>query len=280
MTDISKPPFRNILITGAAGALGNVLRDSLRPYAEQLTLNDREPLGAVRANERHFECDLADRDAVFKMMKGVDMVIHLGGAPRENTFQVILDSNIVGSYHIYEAARQEGVKRVVYASSVHAIGFYECVQTIDANVPQRPDSLYGVSKTFVENLSRYYFDKFGLESVCMRIGSCFPKPVDRRMLATWLSYDDFSHLCIQALMTPSAGHMIVYGNSNNSANFWDNSQAGYLGYRPKDSADTYRAEVYAKTPVGDPRHPTVRFQGGQFAADGHFEDGPKANKTR
>jgi uronate dehydrogenase len=276
MTDISKPPFRNILITGAGGALGSVLRDSLRPYAETLSLHGRQSMGEVRENEKHFICDLADRDAVFEMLKGVDMVIHMGGTPRENTFQVILDSNIVGSYNIYEGARQAGVKRVIYASSVHAIGFYECVQTIDANVPQRPDSLYGVSKTFVENLSRYYFDKFGIESVCLRIGSCFPKPVDRRMLATWLSYDDFSHLCIQSIMTPSVGHMIVYGNSNNSANFWDNTQAAYLGYRPKDSADAYRAEVYANTPVGDPRNPAVRFQGGQFAADGHFED-PKTN---
>jgi uronate dehydrogenase len=272
MTDILKPPFKNILITGASGALGSVLRESIRPYAETLTLSDRKPLGEVREREKHFICDLADRDSVFEMMKGVDMVIHMGGAPRENTFQVILDSNIVGSYNIYEAARQSGVKRVIYASSVHAIGFYECAQTIDANVPQRPDSLYGVSKTFVENLSRYYFDKFGIESVCVRIGSCFPKPVDRRMLATWLSYDDCSHLCIQALMTPSVGHMIVYGNSDNSANFWDNTQAAYLGYRPKDSADAYRAEVYANTPNPDPRHPAVRFQGGQFAADGHFDD--------
>lgn len=275
MTDITTPPFKNILITGAAGALGSVLRDSLRPYAETLTLSDRQSLGEARENEKLVVCDLADRAAVFEMMQGVDMVIHLGGAPRENTFQVILDSNIVGSYNVYEAARQFGVKRVIYASSVHAIGFYECTQTIDANVPQRPDSLYGVSKTFVENLSRYYFDKFGLESVCVRIGSCFPKPVDRRMLATWLSYEDFSRLCIRAVMASSVGHMVVYGNSKNSANFWDNTEASYLGYAPEDSADAYRAEVYANTPVPDPRHPAVRYQGGQFAADGHFED-PKA----
>jgi uronate dehydrogenase len=275
MADVNKPPFENILITGAAGALGSVLRESLRPYAKTLTLSDRASLGERHANEVHRECDLANRDAVFEMMKGVDVVIHLGGAPRENTFQVILDSNIVGSYNIYEAARQFGVKRVIYASSVHAIGFYECTQTIDANVPQRPDSLYGVSKTFVENLSRYYFDKFGLESVCMRIGSCFPKPVDRRMLATWLSYNDFSRLCVRALMTPSVGHMIVYGNSDNSANFWDNTEAAYLGYRPQDSADAFAAEVYATTPYPDPQHPAVKYQGGSFAADGHFED-PKA----
>jgi uronate dehydrogenase len=269
-------PFRNILITGAAGALGSVLRESLRPYAKTLTLSDRASLGERRENEVHHECDLANPDAVSAMMKDVDVVIHLGGAPRENTFQVILDSNIVGSYNIYEAARRHGVKRVIYASSVHAIGFYECTQTIDANVPQRPDSLYGVSKTFVENLSRYYYDKFGLESVCVRIGSCFPKPVDRRMLATWLSYDDFSRLCVRALMTPSVGHMIVYGNSDNSANFWDNTEAAYLGYRPQDSADAYAQEVYENTPAPDPRHPAVKFQGGQFAADGHFED-PKSN---
>jgi uronate dehydrogenase len=265
-------PFKNILITGAAGALGSVLRESLRPYARTLTLSDRTSLGERRENEIHRECDLANPDAVFEMMKDVDVVIHLGGAPRENTFQVILDSNIVGSYNVYEAARQHGVKRVIYASSVHAIGFYECTQTIDANVPQRPDSLYGVSKTFVENLSRYYFDKFGLESVCVRIGSCFPKPLDRRMLATWLSYDDFSRLCVRALMTPSVGHMIVYGNSDNSANFWDNSAAAYLGYRPQDSADAYAEEVYVSTPLPDPRQTAVKYQGGQFAADGHFED--------
>jgi len=276
MTDVKEPPFKNILITGAGGALGSVLRETLKPYADTLKLNDRQSLGGVLENEEHFICDLADRDAVFEMMKDVDMVVHMGGAPRENTFQVILDSNIVGSYNIYEAARQSGVKRVIYASSVHAIGFYECTRTIDADVPQRPDSLYGVSKTFVENLSRYYFDKFGIESVCMRIGSCFPKPIDRRMLATWLSYDDFSHLVAQSLMTSSVGHMIVYGNSNNSANFWDNTQAAYLGYRPTDSADAYRAEVYAATSTPDPRHPAIRFQGGQFAADGHFED-PKVD---
>lgn len=270
--DITKPQFKNIMITGAGGALGSVLRESLRPYAETLSLNDRHSLGEVREGEKHFICDLADRDAVVEMLKGVDMVIHMGGAPRENSFQVILDSNIVGSYNIYEGSRQAGVKRVIYASSVHAVGFYECTQTVNSDSPQRPDSLYGVSKTFVENLSRYYFDKFGIESVCLRIGSCFPKPVNRRMLATWLSYEDFSHMCVQSLMTPSVGHMIVYGNSANSANFWDNTKAGYLGYKPKDSADVYRAEVYANTSAPDPNHPAVRFQGGEFAADGHFED--------
>ena len=276
MTEIQTPPFKRILITGAAGALGSVLRETLKPYAETLRLNDRQSLGEIGENEEHVVCDLADRDAVFEMMKDVEMVVHLGGAPRENTFQVILDSNIAGSYNIYESARQSGVRRVVYASSVHAIGFYECTQTIDANVPQRPDSLYGVSKAFVENLSRYYFDKFGIESVCLRIGSCFPKPVDRRMLATWLSYGDFSQLVIRSLMSSSVGHMIVYGNSNNGANFWDNIHAAYLGYRPNDCADVYRAEVYAKTSIPDPRHPAIRFQGGQFAADGHFED-PKVD---
>lgn len=272
MPNANKPLLRTILITGATGALGKILRESLKPYAQTLRLNGRQSLGDTRENEEHVTCDLTDRDAVFKMMQGVEMVVHLGGAPLENTFQTILDSNIVGSYNVYEAARKCGVRRIVYASSVHAIGFYECTQTIDATATQRPDSLYGVSKTFVENLARYYYDKFGIESVCLRIGSCFPKPINRRMLATWLSYDDFSHLVIQSLMTSSVGHMIVYGNSNNSATFWDNTQAAYLGYRPKDSADAYRAEVYANTPTPDPTHPAIRFQGGQFAADGHFED--------
>ncbi|MFC5696711.1 NAD-dependent epimerase/dehydratase family protein [Pseudomonas sp. GCM10022186] len=265
-------PFQRLLLTGAAGALGRVLRDELQELAEYLRLNDIADMGAARPHEEIVQCDLADFKAVLPMAEGVDAIVHLGGVPVENTFQSILQSNIAGSYHLYESARKHGVKRVIYASSNHAIGFYDRTETIDANAPHRPDSLYGLSKCFVEDLGRYYYDKFGIESVNIRIGSCFPEPTDRRMLATWLSYSDFAQIVTRALQAPRVGHMVVYGMSNNSETLWDNRLVSSLGYQPQDSADDYRAKVLANTPMPDPNSPMARYHGGSFAGAGHFED--------
>lgn len=265
-------PFKRILITGAAGALGSVLRKELGQYAEKLRLTDRAGLGEAAVNEELVQCDLADFEAILALTKDVDAIVHLGGAARENTFNTILQSNIVGCYNVYEAARKNGVKRIIYTSSNHAIGFYERTQTIDDSVPHRPDSLYGVSKAFGEDLARYYFDKFGIESVCIRIGSCFPEPMDRRMLATWQSYRDFTQLVVRSLMVPRVAYTVVYGLSDNCESFWDNRGASSLGYRPQDSAEVYREKLFAATPKPDPDDPAVRYQGGSFAAAGHFED--------
>lgn len=265
--------YQKTLITGAAGSVGTALRQSGQRLGQTVRLSDRNPCANLAAHEEDFPLDLADFDAVMKAVEGCDAIVHLGGQPLEAAWKTILDSNISGSYHIYEAARRHGVKRIVYASSVHAIGYYERTQTIDANVPTRPDSLYGVSKTFVENLARYYFDKFGIETVSIRIGSCFPEPTDRRHLITWLSYRDCRQLVEKCLTAPRVGCMIAYGMSNNSERFWDNSAAAVLGYKPQDSADDYREKVFANTSQGDPNDAAVRFQGGSFCAAGHFEDG-------
>jgi uronate dehydrogenase len=265
-------PFQRLLLTGAAGALGRVLREELQQIADCLRLSDIADLGSARPNEEIAQCDLADFKAVLPLAEGVDAIVHLGGVPVENTFQSILQSNIAGSYHLYESARKHGVKRVIYASSNHAIGFYDRTETIDANAPHRPDSLYGLSKCFVEDLGRYYYDKFGIESVNIRIGSCFPEPTDRRMLATWLSYSDFTQIVVRALQAPRVGHMVVYGMSNNSETLWDNRLVSSIGYQPQDSADDYRDKVMANTPRPDPDSPMARFHGGSFAGAGHFED--------
>ena len=268
--------FNRVLITGAAGALGKELRKSGASLAKYLRLTDRMASGAIQPNEDDQPFPLDDFAAAMTAIAGCDAVVHLGAISTEGAWDDVLHSNIMGTYNIYEAARRHGVKRIVFASSIHAIGYYERNETIDANVPTRPDSLYGVSKTFGENLARMYFDKFGIESVCLRIGTCIAAPLDRRHLITWISYRDMRQVIERSLAAPRVGFMVCYPTSNNRESFWDDRAASVLGYKPEDSADDYRDAILAKTEQGHPNDPVVRFQGGVFCANGHFEDGKKA----
>ncbi|AOB29777.1 NAD-dependent dehydratase [Bordetella sp. H567] len=258
-----------LLLTGAAGGLGKVLRERLKPYAGTLRLSDIADLGAAQDGEEIVLGDLADADAVDRMVRGTDAIVHMGGVSIERPFDEILPANIQGVYNLYEAARRHGIKRVVFASSNHVIGFYRQGQVIDADVPVRPDGYYGISKAFGENLSRFYFDRYGIETVCLRIGSSFPEAKDRRMLVTWLSYDDLTHLIAQSLFTPHVGHTIVYGASANRDSWWDNSRAAHLGFQPKDSSEQFRAKVETQPPLA-PDDPVARYQGGAFVKTGPF----------
>ncbi|WP_459614562.1 NAD-dependent epimerase/dehydratase family protein [Bordetella sp. 2513F-2] len=258
-----------LLITGAAGGLGSVLRQRLRPHADILRLSDIAPLSPPGPGEELLPCDLADGPAVMELVRGTDAIVHLGGISVERPFEEILPANIQGTYHIYEAARVHGVRRVVFASSNHVIGFYPQGQVLDANVPLRPDGYYGLSKAFGENLSRFYYDRYGTETVCLRIGSSFPEARDRRMLVTWLSYDDLTQLVVRSLFTPGVGHTIVYGASANRDSWWDNREARHLGFEPKDSSEPFRAAVESQ-PQPDPDDPATRFQGGAFVKAGPF----------
>lgn len=258
-----------LLLTGAAGGLGKVLRKNLKPYADTLRLSDISALGDAGPNEEVMTVDLADADAVSRMVAGVDAIVHLGGVSVERPFDEILPANIQGVYNLYEAARIHGVRRVVFASSNHAIGFHRQGDVIDADTPVRPDGYYGISKAFGENLSRFYFDRYGIETVCLRIGSSFPEPKDRRMLVTWLSYDDLTHLVVQSLVTPEVGHTIVFGASANRDSWWDNRLAAHLGYQPKDSSEPFRAQVEAQ-PALPADDPAAQFQGGAFVKAGPF----------
>lgn len=269
------PIHDRILITGAAGALGSQLRLDGPAWAGHVRLTDRVPVEDPAEHEEDRPADLADPLAMLELAEGCDAIVHFGGQSREGAWQSVFHSNIAGTYNVYEAARQRGVRRIVYASSIHAVGFYDRTTTIDAEAPVRPDSLYGVSKTFGENLSRYYFDKFGIESVCIRIGSCFPEPTDRRHLITWLSYRDLRQLVGKALLAERVGHIIAMPTSDNGLSFWDDKAANVLGYRPVDSAEAYRDRVLAATSRGDPNDPAVRFQGGSFCVAGHFDDRDK-----
>lgn len=256
--------MKKLLLTGAAGRLGGHLRDALAADFA-LHLNDVADLGPPRRNETLFQGDLTDPDLCARMVAGVDAIAHFGGRSGIHSFADVLQSNIVGMQTLYEAARKAGVRRIVWASSNHVTGFHPVTEVIGPDSPRRPDSFYGVSKSFGEDLSRFYHDRFGMETLCLRIGSCFPEPKARRMLATWLSHRDLEQLVRLGLSAGRIGHMVVYATSANREGFWDSPALRILGYRPEDDADVY-ADRFA-----DPA--TEIYQGGPFATAPLAEDG-------
>lgn len=264
--------MRRLLITGAAGNLGRVLRQGLQGFAETLRLSDLASLDPAGPGEEVVPCDLADRGAVRALVEGCDGIVHLGGISIEAPFDDLLQANILGTYNVYEAARTTGRPRILFASSNHAIGFHERTARLDDRSPLRPDSLYGVAKCYGEALASYYWDKFDIETVSVRIGSCFPEPRDRRMLSTWLSPRDFVSLVKAVFEAPLTGNLMVYGVSANRQTWWSNDHAAFLGWHPQDSSERFRAAIEARLPPEERHDPAVRYQGGGFAAAGHFED--------
>lgn len=261
-----------ILLTGAAGGLGRVLRERLPHYADVLRVSDIAPIGEARANEEAVVCNLADASAVDALVRGVDVIVHLGGVSVERPFEEVLPANIQGAYHLYEAARRHGVHRIVFASSNHVTGFYRQDEVIDTLAPQRPDSYYGLSKAFGEQLAQFYFDRYGMETVCLRIGSSFPEPKDRRMLATWLGYDDLEQLVRRAMFVPNVKCTIVYGVSANRDVWWDNSHAAHLGYAPTQTSELWRERIERAEPPRAEDDPVRVYQGGAFVTTGPFGD--------
>lgn len=174
--------------------------------------------------------------------------------------------------NLYEAARKQGVKRIVFASSNHAIGFYRQTQLLDADSPTRPDGLYGVSKVFGEALASMYHDKFGIETACIRIGSCIPEPADHRMLSTWMSQDNFIRLIECIFTIRKLGCPIIYGVSDNDTTWWDNRKVSYLGWRPRDNSEVFRGQLDERMDPPDADDARAVYQGGTFAADVIHED--------
>jgi uronate dehydrogenase len=263
--------FRRLLLTGAAGNLGREMRPRLKAYCDTLRLSARgNTLGDAGPGEELAPADLADKAAVFAALEGVDAVVHMGGVSTEQTWEAIRDGNITGMVNLYQATRHHGVKRIVFASSNHVTGFYRQDEVVSPRDPVRPDVFYGLSKAFGENLAQLYWDRFGIETVSLRIGSSFTEPKDRRMLATWMSYDDTERLVVAALTAPVAGHSVIYGMSDNATTWWDTTPARHIGYRPQDSSDVFRAQVEARQPTLDRDDPAVRHQGGAFVRTGPF----------
>ncbi|HME95559.1 MAG TPA: NAD(P)-dependent oxidoreductase [Methylomirabilota bacterium] len=236
--------MKTVLVTGAAGDIGTHLsRELAGRYA--LRLSDRRPLKPPRG-QTFVRADISKMADALRITRGVDAIVHLGGYSVEGPWPAILQANIVGGYNVFEAARRNRVKRIVFPTSNHAVGYYRRDQTIDHRVYIKPDSRYGVSKVFGEALGSLYADKYGMECFMIRIGNVNPRPIDKRRLSIWLSPRDLAQLVSIGIDHPDIKFEIVYGISRNTRAWYDNSNAFRLGYRPEDDSEVYAAEVLAR----------------------------------
>jgi uronate dehydrogenase len=259
--------MEKILVTGAAGGIGTRLRKLLKGVYPSILWSDIRKPDDLAAGEKFMAADLADMAQVEQIVAGVDGIVHLGGFSVEGPWETILNANIIGCYNLFEAAYRAKVKRVVFASSNHAVGFYPRSQKIGVDLRVRPDSRYGVSKAFGEALGALYAYKHGLSVTCLRIGNFGDAPVDQRRLAIWLKPEDLVQLIRIGLEHPDIVFETFYGASDNESSWWDNSNARRFGYKPVGKAEDYRAEAMAAQaklapdPIGD------KFQGGPYCTD-------------
>lgn len=258
--------MKKLVLTGAAGRLGSYLREPLTRLCDELVSTDiADDIGTLYGGETYIKADLASLDDMMKACEGADMIVHFGAFVDEGPFEQLLGPNFIGAYNIWEAAHRHGARRVVYASSIHAVGMYPKNEFIGTDVPHRPDTFYGLAKCFAEDLGRMYWEKRGVESVHMRILSC-AKVNNARALGSWLSYDDLIQLVQRSIETPVTGFSVIYGVSNNDRSPVDNSAASFLGYRPTDNAEQFAQEVLAESGPLDPQDPGHMCHGGPFAS--------------
>lgn len=258
--------MKKLVLTGAAGRLGSHLREPLAKLADQLVSSDiADRIGTLHPNETYVRADLANFDDILALLEGADMVVHFGAVGDEAPFETILGPNIVGAYNIWESAYRHGLKRIIYASSIHAVGMHPKQDFIGTDAPHRPDTFYGLAKCFAEDLGSLYWDKRQLESVCLRILSC-AQVTSPRALGSWLSYDDLIQLVTRAIDTPTTGFSVVYGVSNNDRTPVDNARASFLGYRPRDNAEQFAEAILAQADPADTSDPAHMLHGGPFAA--------------
>ena len=258
--------LKKIVLTGARGSLGTSLREPLSKMCKVLVSTDiAEAPATLLPNETFVQADLARMDQVAPLMDGVEMVVHFGAIVDEVPFKQIWGPNFMGSYNIWESAYRAGARRIVYASSIHAVGMHETGAGIDTEVPHRPDTFYGLAKCFTEDLGRMYWEKCGLESAHLRILSCTPEPQNIRALGTWLSHKDMIQLVQRAIDTPITGFTVAYGVSANTRAPVSNARVPFLGYRPVDNAEDWAADIMAKAAPVDPQDKAIARVGGPFA---------------
>jgi uronate dehydrogenase len=243
----------SVLLTGAAGTIGTALRERLPGYGWQLRSFDRKqvPGGIVG--------DVTSASDLDAALDGITAIVHLAGRPSEAPWPVIREANIEGTFQVFEAARRAGVQRIVYASSNHAAGFTPNAAELSADLPPRPDTLYGVSKAFGEALARYYADRYGIAVACLRIGTFGDRPTDVRSLMSWLSPDDCARLVHACLAAPQLGFRTVWGVSANKARVWSLAEGRAIGYEPEDDADAFADRLADAEP-----RPSDAFVGGEF----------------
>lgn len=258
-----------LLITGSAGKVGQLLRPRLARPGRTLRLLDVAPQAPAGPGEEVVTGSVTDPDAMATACKGVDAILHLGGLSVEAPWAEILEVNVDGTHTLLEAARAEGVRRVILASSNHAVGYYAREEAppsgLPADVPPRPDTYYGFSKAAVEALGRLYHDRFGMDVICLRIGTCFEKPGNPRGLATWMSPDDGARLIEACLAVEQPGFRLVWGVSRNTRRWWSLEAGEAIGYHPVDDAEKF-ADEYLGGQEPDLTDPVHRLVGGAFLA--------------
>ena len=250
--------MRTVLLTGAAGTIGTALRERLPAHGWTVRAFDRVPVPGGVVGDITSPRDL---DAA---VRGVDAVAHFAGQPTEAPWPVVRDANVEGTLQVFEAARRAGVRRVVYASSNHAVGFTPLEHAeLPADLPPRPDTLYGVSKVFAEALARYYVDRYGVQVACLRIGTFAERPDHLRSLATWLSPGDAARLVAACLDAPDLTYALVWGISANTRRTWSLDAGRALGYDPVDDAEVYANEIEEVQP-----DPSDQLLGGGYTSAG------------
>jgi uronate dehydrogenase len=249
---------KKVLVTGASGHLGGMLFRSLANLGYKQLIGTDLKKKNIEKNQKFILANLKNLKTITKITKGVYAIVHFGAIPIEDTQSNILQNNIIGTYNLFEAARINKVKKIIFASSNHAIGFHRRTTKLNQFSNQRPDSHYGLSKAFGEELSRFYADKFNIKSMCIRIGSCLRVPEDRRHISTWISYGDLTQLVDIGIRHK------VYGASKNKKSWWNNSRAYQLGYKPKDSIDKFDTSLLTKNEHKDKM--ALLFQGGVFTS--------------
>ncbi len=258
--------MKKIVLTGAAGRLGSYLREHVAKLADEFVSTDlADTVENLLPNETYIKADLTSLDEMEALLKGADMVVHFGAYGDEASFDTILGPNIIGAYNIWEAAYRNGVRRVVYASSIHAVGMHPKNDFIGTDAPHRPDTFYGLAKCFSEDLASLYWDKRGVEAICMRILSC-ANVTNPRAVGSWLSYPDLALLVERCVTTPVCGFSVIYGVSNNDRTPVDNAKASFIGYRPKDNAEQFAKEIFAEAGTLDATDPGNMCHGGPFAS--------------
>jgi uronate dehydrogenase len=253
-----------VALSGANGNMGRILRSELSKRGVQLrSAGGRTPLVALFPGEDVMHGDLRDPDAVDRLLEGVDVLIHLAGTSVERPLPEIIENNLVALHQVYEGARRNGVRRIIFASSNHAFGMHSVHDRLRLDAPFRPDGLYGLSKVWGEAMARMYWDKHGIEGVSVRIGTAMGTPPENaRQLSTWLGTEDMVDLMLRCIQTPDIGYLAVWGASNNDRSYWDNAGAERLSYEPRQNAEVFAAAVLAQP---NPLDPIARqYQGGQF----------------
>ena len=259
--------MKKIVLTGARGSLGTALRGPLSKLADVLLSTDILPApDDLFPNETYVVADVAQMDQIGPLLAGAEMVVHFGAIVDEKPFEELWGPNFVGAYNVWEAAHKHGLRRVIYASSIHAVGMYPTNAGIDTEVPHRPDTFYGLAKCFAEDLGRMYWEKRGLESVCLRILSCTPEPQNPRALGTWLSHADMIQLVERSIDTPTVGFTVAYGVSANTRAPVSNARVPFLGYRPQDNAEYMADSILAKAATPNPQDLAQTRVGGPFAS--------------